>query len=117
MTRRLALFADAVHQRAVTVPSAQPASRSAAEWGGDPPFTTCISYVLIPSGNPDPDSEADRWVEVECGAPVRWFAGRDWSGRPVAFAGWECDAGHHHHGLERELQLEVLRERAERGVS
>lgn len=33
-----------------------------------------------------PDSEADLWEVVECGAPVHDITD-----------GWECDAGHHHY--------------------
>jgi len=72
------------------------------------PFTTCPWLVLVRSGNPEPDSPADLWCEVECGAPVRWLPGAG------DYAGWECEAGHHHYGLEIELRLEAEREEAER---
>lgn len=49
------------------------------------PFETCPWLVEVPSGNPEPDSPADCWMVVECGAAVS----------AVPF-GWECEAGHGH---------------------
>ena len=45
----------------------------------------CSWLGWAPSGNPEPDSESDRWVTVECGAPVTYDHG-----------GWSCEAGHDH---------------------
>lgn len=51
----------------------------------------CPWIVQVPSGNPEPDSPADLWKEVECGAPIT----PTHNGQ-----GWECDAGHSHVPLE-----------------
>jgi hypothetical protein len=31
---------------------------------------TCTWLVRVPSHHPEPDSEADCWLEIDCGAPV-----------------------------------------------
>lgn len=61
---------------------------------------TCLWLVLVPSGNPEPDSEADCWREVECGAPVT-----------DVVDGWTCEAGHSHYYYGSPTQQE--QERAE----
>lgn len=41
------------------------------ERGGKAEIIKCSWLVRVPSGNPEPDSEADCWTEIECGARVR----------------------------------------------
>lgn len=68
---------------------------------------TCPWTVLVPSGHPEPDSEADRWKEVACDAPLH----------PDPPDGEVCDAGHRFGNLERRLAPfgeEWEREQAER---
>jgi hypothetical protein len=49
-------------------------------------MNTCEWLVQVPTGNPEPDSEADLWTEEECGAPIVATAHDGQS--------WRCAAGH-----------------------
>jgi len=53
----------------------------------------CSWLCRVPSHNPEPDSESDRWSEFECGATVRVHPGY-----PNTALGdvTRCDAGHDH---------------------
>lgn len=61
-----------------------PATGKAKVW-------TCDWLVRVASGNPEPDSESDCWVEVECGAKVRVLDG--FPNAPLGDA-VICDGGH-----------------------
>lgn len=72
----------------------------ACPYNGPMPTTTplehppCNWLVRVPSGHPEPDCEADCWMEVECGAAV--------SDHP-AYPGTDatvCENGHDHLPLE-----------------
>jgi hypothetical protein len=52
-------------------------------------LATCPWHVQVPSHHPEPDSEADCWLEVPCGAPL-FAIDRDLE------AGWHCSNGHRH---------------------
>ena len=52
-------------------------------------LATCPWHVQVPSHHPEPDSEADCWLEVPCGAPL-FAIDRDLD------AGWHCSNGHRH---------------------
>lgn len=52
-------------------------------------LVTCPWLVQVPSGHPEPDSEADCWLTIPCGAPAFAIDGD-------ADAGWRCSNGHHH---------------------
>jgi hypothetical protein len=57
-------------------------------------FVTCDWLVRVPSGHPEPDSEADCWREVECGARLVVLPG-------VALEnGHTCENGHDHFSYE-----------------
>ncbi len=62
----------------------------------------CSWIIQVPSGNPEPDSEADCWQFVECGAPLTVT-----HHNPADTSGWSdgyrCDNGHNHLPLEMEL--------------
>jgi hypothetical protein len=51
----------------------------------------CPWQVQVPSGNPEPDSEADCWMIVECGAEVTLTHDDQ---------GWRCVNGHEHIPIE-----------------
>lgn len=62
----------------------------------------CTWIVRVPSNHPEPDSEADCWREIECGAPVeiiRYDVTDDsgWSD------GWRCESGHEHRPITQTL--------------
>ena len=63
----------------------------------------CTWIVQVPSGNPEPDSEADCWSYVDCGAAVTEVG-----------VGWECEAGHSYKGIEEESRLDWIREQEDR---
>lgn len=65
-------------------------------------FLTCSWLVQVPSGNPEPDSEADCWTIVECGAPLFAVPGYE------AEDGWRCAHGHEH------VSMQAQHERAQR---
>lgn len=71
----------------------------APEGGGKATVVTCSWLVRVPSGNSEPDSEADCWREIECGARVRVHP---------SYLGFEpgeatiCDNGHDRLPLEIE---------------
>jgi hypothetical protein len=52
-------------------------------------LATCPWFVRVPSNHPEPDSEADCWTEVDCGAPLFAIDGD-------IEAGWHCANGHRH---------------------
>lgn len=52
----------------------------------------CFDLVRVASLNPEPDSFADTFRDVECGAVVRAFEGRTTK--------VECDHGHQHTSFE-----------------
>jgi hypothetical protein len=52
-------------------------------------LSTCPWLVEVPSNHPEPDSEADCWNIVECGAPLFAVDGD-------LDAGWFCSHGHQH---------------------
>ena len=52
---------------------------------------TCPWPIQVASGNPEPDSPEDCWVEVECGAPLH-------DDPPD---GQRCEAGHEFGNLQR----------------
>jgi hypothetical protein len=64
----------------------------------------CPWLILVPSGNPEPDSEADMWREVECGAPLH-------DDPPD---GCCCENGHVFGNLERRWMEEAETEALER---
>jgi hypothetical protein len=66
-------------------------------------LATCGWLVEVPSGHPEPDSPADCWTTVECGAPEFAIDGD-------AEAGWFCSAGHEHltYGSARQIAEERL---------
>lgn len=59
----------------------------------------CDWLVRVPSLNPEPDSEADCWREVECGETVRVHP--DYPNAPLGDA-TVCDAGHDRLSMEIE---------------
>jgi hypothetical protein len=52
-------------------------------------LATCPWFVQVPSHHPEPDSEADCWLTVDCGAPLFAIDGD-------IDAGWHCAHGHRH---------------------
>lgn len=52
----------------------------------------CFDLVRVASNNPEPDSFADTFCDIECGAVVRAFEGRTTK--------VECDHGHVHTSFE-----------------
>lgn len=60
----------------------------------------CDWLVRVPSNNPEPDSEADCWREVECGAIVRVHP--SYPDAPLGDA-LLCDAGHDRLCMEIDL--------------
>ena len=50
----------------------------------------CTWLVLAPTGCVEPDSPADLYREVECGAKVTTLVAENGS------KGWSCESGHHH---------------------
>lgn len=63
--------------------------------------TSCTWTTEVPSGHPEPDSEADCWKFVECGAPARDIVD-----------GWECENGHHYFNYGSNRQRVQEREQA-----
>ncbi len=70
------------------------------ERGGKAEIMRCSWLVRVPSNNPEPDSEADCWREVECGAKVREHP--SYKGRFDAGEATICDNGHDRLPLEIE---------------
>ena len=68
-------------------------------------LATCGWLVEVPSGNPEPDSEADCWREVDCGAPLFAIDGD-------IDAGWYCANGHQHYTYGSARQQQQEREEA-----
>lgn len=72
----------------------------------DHPFPDgCQWLVEAPSNNPEPDSPADCYVIVPCGADVTMLED-----------GWECSVGHYHveYGSSRQQAMEAMEAMAER---
>lgn len=65
----------------------------------------CSWLLRVASGHPEPDSEADCWTEVECGATYRWIEGDE---------RMECEGGHRFGWTPRAAEEEFVREDAER---
>jgi hypothetical protein len=65
----------------------------------------CSWLLRVPSGHPEPDSEADCWTEIECAATYRWIEGGE---------RMECEHGHRFGWTPRAAEEEFAREDAER---
>jgi len=63
--------------------------------------TSCTWQLEVPSGHPEPTSEADCWKSVTCGAAVTDVAD-----------GWECENGHHYFTYGSPSQMAEEREEA-----
>jgi hypothetical protein len=75
-------------------------------------LATCPWFVRVPSNHPEPDSEADCWREVACGAPLFAIDGD-------IEAGWFCDNGHRHlaYGSAAQIREERLEAEVELAAS
>jgi hypothetical protein len=73
---------------------------------------TCPWLVRVPSNHPEPDSEADCWLEVACGAPLFAIDGD-------IEAGWHCAHGHRHltYGSPAQIAEERLEAEVELAAS
>ena len=70
-------------------------------------LAVCHWLVRVASGNPEPDSIEDTYVDVECGARITWYGDEGSSFR--------CEAGHEHHSyVATEGRWEFEQEQRER---